>query len=991
VLADVLPDRLQATFWPGGRIPADGHIAFWGTADPAGAAVELGLLPGEPAQLPTVLAAEPHARRRVAQVTVQARVVPIRSAVRALAALHLDWPAWQRPGDSVLAWSVAAKLALEHVAAGHLVPTLRAGRPAEGIACWRLAAVEDARMARLAAAMPPAAYALRRDEDDETVWTASGLLAAFCDAVADSCARVASPTASVRAARTSVDGRKPDWRREWVAALSGDEPVVSLPDEGLVDDVAKWAAALVKGRGGGEAQLCVQLHTPATSDADESDAGWPLVYHLSLADDPSLLVPATQVWTDGAGSLRVAGRRLANPQESLVRGLAEAARLFPPIDASLSERRPDGLELTTAQAADFLAHGAASLVAAGLGVVLPTELTAKGARRLRARLRLGRPVMTDPGAGITEGGFSAEGLQQFRWEAAIGDDSLSPAEFAEIVALKQPLVLWKGQWVRLDTEDLPKLVGLIGRTGQLAGAEALSVALAGDYDSAEFGAVEVIVEGALRDLVDRLRDVSPTREPYLRDIEATLRDYQCRGVAWLQSMSELGLGALLADDMGLGKTLQTIALLAGRDGDRPHLVVCPTSVVGNWERELAKFAPYLPVTRHHGPERPTVAEDFKPGLVVVTSYGLLRRDAELLSQVGWDVVVLDEAQQIKNQAAQTAREAKRLTASTRVALTGTPVENRLSELWSIMDFANPGLLGPFARFSHRYAVPVERWRDAEATERLRRIVAPFMLRRLKSDPAVAADLPPKIESIVACTLTREQATLYQATVKALLDDEGLGDGFTRQGRVLKLLTALKQICNHPAQYLGESGPLRRRSGKLSRATEILTEVVACDERALVFTQYREMGELLVKHLSTALRLPKVPFLHGGVERTARDAMVEAFQNRDDAPPLLIVSLKAGGTGLNLTRATHVLHYDRWWNPAVEDQATDRAHRIGQTRTVNVHKLVTGGTLEDRIAVLLERKRALAEAVVGAGETWLTELGDDELRALVTLSAAEVED
>jgi SNF2 family DNA or RNA helicase len=319
------------------------------------------------------------------------------------------------------------------------------------------------------------------------------------------------------------------------------------------------------------------------------------------------------------------------------------------------------------------------------------------------------------------------------------------------------------------------------------------------------------------------------------------------------------------------------------------------------------------------------------------------------------------------------------------------VENRLSELWSILNFTNPGLLGPFTRFRERYAVPVERWQDADAAARLRRIVAPFMLRRVKSDPTIAADLPPRIESIVACSLTREQATLYQATVKTLLDDEGLGEGFTRQGRVLKLLTALKQICNHPAQYLGEPGPLAGRSGKLARATEILAEIVDSGDRALVFTQYREMGDLLGRHLRETLRLPTVPFLHGGVARAARDGMVEAFQTDDGAPPLLIVSLKAGGTGLNLTRATHVLHYDRWWNPAVEDQATDRAYRIGQTRTVNVHKLVTGGTVEDRIATLLEQKRALADAVVGSGETWLADLGDDELRALVTLSADNVED
>ena len=988
---NVLPGRLQATFWPGGRVPSEGHVAFWGTDDPAEAVAVLGLPRGEPAQLPTILPASARARQGVVPADVAARVVPIRSAARALAALPKDWPGWQRPGDSVLAWSVAAKLALEHVAAGHLVPMLRAAGPGEGVAYWRMAAVDDGRLARLAAALPAAAHALRRDEDDQTLWPGFDLLAAFCDAVADCCARTTGAAPAALAVTKALKTRTVDWRRDWLAALTGDEPVIALPDDTVVDAVATWASALVNNGGSAEAQLCLQLHTPSVQAAGQDpETPWPLAYHLQAADDPSLMVPADQVWATGTASMKLLGRRLGDPQESLTRGLAEAARLFPPIDASLSEQRPTGLSLTPGQASDFLAHGAAAMTAAGLGVVLPAELTAKGARRLRARLRVGQPV-TDPGAGIADRGLSGESLKQFRWEAAIGEDTLSAAEFAEIVALKQPLVLWKGQWVRLDAEDLPKLADLVGRTGTLSGVEALAVALAGHHETPQFGEVEVITEGPLRELVDRLRAADRNREPYLKDIQATLRDYQRRGVAWLQRMGELGLGALLADDMGLGKTLQTISLLAGRDGDRPHLVVCPTSVVGNWERELARFAPYLPVIRHHGAQRPTVVEDFKPGSVAITSYGLLRRDADLLTDVAWDVVVLDEAQQIKNHAAQAARAAKRMRAATRVALTGTPVENRLSELWSIMDFTNPGLLGPFTRFKDRYAVPIERWRDPDAAATLRRIVAPFMLRRVKTDRSVAADLPPKIESTVACTLTREQATLYQATVKTLLDDEGLGEGFTRQGRVLKLLTALKQICNHPAQYLGEPGPLPGRSGKLARATEMLAEVVASDERALIFTQYREMGELLAKHLATTLHLPKVPFLHGGVDRKARDALVEAFQTDDTAPPLLIVSLKAGGTGLNLTRASHVLHYDRWWNPAVEDQATDRAHRIGQTATVNVHKLVTGGTLEERIATMLEEKRALADAVVGTGETWLAELGDDELRALVRLSTEDVED
>jgi SNF2 family DNA or RNA helicase len=395
------------------------------------------------------------------------------------------------------------------------------------------------------------------------------------------------------------------------------------------------------------------------------------------------------------------------------------------------------------------------------------------------------------------------------------------------------------------------------------------------------------------------------------------------------------------------------------------------------------------VLRHHGPDRATDLEAFVPGSVTVTSYGLVRRDVDLLAEVDWDTVVLDEAQQVKNHASKAARAVRRIPAQARVALTGTPVENRLAELWAIVDFTNPGLLGSFTRFRERYAVPVERWGDTDAADRLRRVVAPFLLRRTKAE--VATDLPPKQEATVVCNLTREQATLYQAAVDRVFTQGLAEEGIDRRGQILALLTALKQICNHPAQYLGERGPLPGRSGKLARTAEMLTEVAAAGDRALVFTQYRAMGDLLARHLAARLDVAEIPFLHGGVPAGARDAMVAAFQSGEDPSPVLLVSIKAGGTGLNLTAATHVVHYDRWWNPAVEDQATDRAYRIGQTRAVAVHKLVTAGTVEERVADLLERKRALADAVVGTGETWLTELDDDALHELVSLSPADVSD
>jgi SNF2 family DNA or RNA helicase len=417
------------------------------------------------------------------------------------------------------------------------------------------------------------------------------------------------------------------------------------------------------------------------------------------------------------------------------------------------------------------------------------------------------------------------------------------------------------------------------------------------------------------------------------------------------------------------------------------LLVVPTSVLGNWEREAARFAPTLRIVRHYGAERARDAADVPraPGTLVVTTYGLLRRDAELLARVDWSMVALDEAQNIKNAASRTARAARSLAAAQRFALTGTPVENRLAELWSILEFANPGLLGPLEAFRRDYAIPIERHGNDEAASRLRRIVGPFVLRRLKSDPAIIDDLPPKNEMTVVCTLTREQVTLYRAVVDEELARIEQAEGIARRGRVLALTIFLKQICNHPAHYLGETGPLPRRSGKLERLAEMLAEAMAAGDKALVFTQFREMGERLVEHLGARLGV-EIAFLHGGTPRSARDELVRRFQEERSGPRVFVLSVKAGGTGLNLTAASHVFHFDRWWNPAVEDQATDRAYRIGQRRAVQVHKLVCAGTVEEKVDRMLAEKRALAAKIVGAGERWVTELGNDELRELFSLAA-----
>jgi SNF2 family DNA or RNA helicase len=445
--------------------------------------------------------------------------------------------------------------------------------------------------------------------------------------------------------------------------------------------------------------------------------------------------------------------------------------------------------------------------------------------------------------------------------------------------------------------------------------------------------------------------------------------------------------------MGLGKTLQTITLLLDQKRQsrmvNPALVVCPTSVVGNWRHEIQRFAPELHTYTHQGMERlsgKAFVKQLKGVDVVLTTYPLLARDREMLETVEWSTVILDEAQNIKNSTTKQAQAARALKSEHRIALTGTPVENRLTELWSILHFLNPGYLGSEKSFRQRFANPIERLDDAAAAKRLKQLTAPFILRRLKTDPTIISDLPEKMEMKVYTSLTTEQGTLYEAVVKDIMERiesaEAEGDQLSRRGLVLSLLMQLKQICNHPAQYLKDGTPLDGRSGKLARLTEMLEEVYAANDRVLIFTQFAEMGSLLHAHLRETF-VDEPLWLHGGTQVREREDMVRRFQ-AERGPRVFILSLKAGGVGLNLTRANHVFHFDRWWNPAVENQATDRAFRIGQTRNVQVYKFVCAGTLEEKIDEMIESKKALAERIVGADEGWLTELDTASLRDLVRL-------
>ena len=492
-------------------------------------------------------------------------------------------------------------------------------------------------------------------------------------------------------------------------------------------------------------------------------------------------------------------------------------------------------------------------------------------------------------------------------------------------------------------------------------------------------------------LLEGLPDESLADGEVPATFSGSLRHYQQRGLGWLQFLDRVGLGGCLADDMGLGKTPVSLAHLAGREG--PHLIVCPLSVVRNWQRESARFTPLQRVLVHHGAGRlkdDRLVHAIAETDLVVTTYQLLARDLDTLASVAWGTVVLDEAQMIKNAHTKAARGRAHLRAGQMVALTGTPVENRLGELWSILDVTTPGLLGSERSFKERFSQPIERERDPAAIAALRTLTSPFVLRRTKADKSLVPELPDKIEQVAWAPLTREQAALYQGVVDQLLQDAQKESGMRRRGLVLASLTRLKQICNHPVNALADGSKLAGRSGKLARFDELVDDLLDAEERALVFTQFKAMGDLLVRHLQERSEL-HVPFLHGGVTKQRRDAMVDRFQEGLGSP-LLLISLKAGGTGLNLTAASRVVHYDRWWNPAVEDQATDRAWRIGQTRSVFVHKLVCQGTIEEKVAALIDDKRALADAVVGTtGEGWLSELSTDELRDLIVLDPSAREE
>ena len=895
-------------------------------------------------------------------------------------------------GDDVEYWVAVGAWVLDLLHRRRVVPAVEEGR-----ALWRPVLTdphEKDRVELFSQAMPPSSRAIGwPGATAEGLYPASSfLLRGVVDDLADAAARELLLEGFPDARRRA--GAGPEGQALALLAsrsVGRDEEAATAP---VLPEVAErfgaWSVPLLEPLPEGDLRLGVRLLPP--DPTSEEAPSWRLGYHLEAVDDPSLKLYAEEIWHETTSSLRRLGRRFLNPQETLLARLGGIASLSEPIRRSLEERHPVGVALSLEEAWRFLASEAPLLKEAGVQLLLPAEgRTTKPSLRLNAA-----ESRWKSGVAVTRFGLGT--LVDFDWRVSVGDQLLSPDEFEQLASRKVPLVEVRGEWVLLDPQSVQRTLALFekkpsGRTN-LADFLRLASGLAEDEEEA-LGVDGINADGWLAEL---LQSESAQEAPFVTPsaLKGRLRPYQEKGVSWLRFLLSRGLGSCLADDMGLGKTIQLLAtLLSAREAGesiRPSILVCPTSVVENWVQEAHRFAPSLSVAVHHGPERAAGDAFFelvKKTDLLVTTYSLAHRDRAILTEVTWEYLALDEAQNIKNPGTAQSRAVRALRSTRRAALTGTPLENRLSELKAILDFLNPGLLGSDEAFRRTFSIPIERHHDPVARERLRRLTAPFLLRRTKTDPAIAPDLPDKIETKEWVGLTREQATLYRATTKALLEGIGKAQGQSRRAKVLLLLLRLKQICNHPALFLGDGSRLDGRSSKLTRLLAMLEETEAESRPALLFTQFSEMGHLLVRALRDKFD-KEVLFLHGGVPRLARAEMVRRFQEDDDPPLFFVLSLKAGGAGLNLTRASHVFHVDRWWNPAVEDQATDRAFRIGQTRHVQVHKFVCRGTLEERIDGMIDEKKELARSIIGAGESWITELSNEELAELVALSRDAVD-
>ena len=758
----------------------------------------------------------------------------------------------------------------------------------------------------------------------------------------------------------------------WILSLATDNSLVSYGKSLTIRKIMEWSRRIHQ-RLDSPLRMGFRLTPP-----DDERGQWKLEFLIQSKADPTLVVPLSDVWNGNNPALSFIRKITEFPEEFILQSLGVAQSIYPEIGRGLQYAKPWGINLSTDQVYEFLKKYASVLNGSDFGLVLPDWWHAK--RRIAARIR------ASPAKSSGSAGLSASSLINYELEITVDGEPISEKDLRRLASLKIPLVRIGERWIEIEKGQIESALKMIekGKHGVQ-----ISTLLSMDAEPDTLPIQEISGKGWISDLLKgKSREVgveAPTT------FSGKLRKYQEEGLSWMSFLSDLGFGSCLADDMGLGKTIQIIAYLLHRKQSKSGgvtLIVCPTSVVTNWLHELGKFAPTLKVLVHHGIDRrkeDAFISDLVGYDVVLTSYSLVQRDFQTISKVNWDGIVADEAQYIKNQWTKQSKAIKALQGNFRIALTGTPIENRLSELWSIFEFINPGYLGTQKRFRDLFAVPVEKEGDERAGSVLSRLIAPLVLRRLKSDRRIAPDLPEKDEAKVYVPVTQEQATLYSATVEGMLQSLEDKEGIERKGMVLATITKLKRLLDHPSLVSGDTDRRSERSQKLKRLLEMLEETVSDGRKALVFTQYVDAGKI-IKEETQRLLGQEVLLLSGEVPRPLRDQMVQRFQD-NNGPKIFVISVRAGGFGLNLTAATTVFHFDRWWNPAVEDQATDRAYRIGQTKNVQVYKFVSTGTIEEKIDGIIESKGRITEKIVKAsGESWITELSNSALKDIMSLRA-----
>ncbi|MFC1725262.1 DEAD/DEAH box helicase [candidate division KSB1 bacterium] len=801
----------------------------------------------------------------------------------------------------------------------------------------------------------------------------------------------------IRNANTAAAGRRKQpasIHEAWLHALINEDAAIAWKNE---QDIREFSGQLSQWRrlvdlnAQSPFKFCFRLAEPP--DGGDKSGKWCVDYLLQPKADQSLHLPVSELWKKNSMISKKMCEFGGNLTEFMLTALGQASGICPYILDSLKRKNPDGFKLDANRAIIFLREYAEALRSAGFTVMLPSWWVGRNpVHRLGLKVKSASPIMQGSGNGI-----SLNSIVNLNYTLLFNGEELSIEELKTLAELKAPLLKIRGQWTQIDQHQISSAIMFLQKqkTQTMSARELLAMALGADKKDGNLTVDSVEIDGWLNELLEKLIDrkkFRQLRQP--KGFTGKLRHYQKRGFSWLSFLRQWGLGACLADDMGLGKTIQTLALIIREresGENRPVLLICPTSVVNNWRKEAEKFTPDLDVLVYHGSDRrkkKSFEKSAPEHALVVSSYGLLHRDVNFFKKVQWAGLVLDEAQNIKNPETKQSKAARAIKSDYRIALTGTPVENHVGDLWALMDFLNPGLLGNQTSFKNNFYRPIQIFQNAGTAAKLKNLTGPFILRRMKTDKSIISDLPEKMEMKDYCTLTKEQASLYQAVADDMQKQIEQVEGINRRGLVLATLMKLKQVCNHPAQFTGDNSSIDGRSGKLDRLKNMLYEIREFGERTLIFTQFAEMGKMLQRYFQEQFG-EEVLFLYGSVSRKKRDEMIERFQNDDNAPYIFILSLKAGGTGLNLTRANQVIHYDRWWNPAVENQATDRSFRIGQTKNVHVHKFIVAGTLEERIDEMIERKTGIAGQVIGTGEQWLSELSNDELREMIKLSSEAV--